>query len=123
MTGDIGNAAQTLLIANQTINIGGRPEWIQTLPKADLETARDRLHSAARRHEGLALAPLLLPVVVAFVVAAVIAVVVSDQPVDVRHRAGLLVVFLSVLMGAPVWFGLYDVRRRHRRVVEAAERR
>lgn len=119
----IGNVAQTLLIANQTVNIGGRPEWIQTLSSADLQAVRDRLHHAARKHEGIALMPLLLPIALAFLVAGLMAAAFAGETPEVRHKIGSVVLLLAALIGLPTWFALYDVRRRHRRVVEAAERR
>lgn len=118
-----GNIAQTLLIGNQTINVGGRPEWIQSLPLESLTVVRDRLYRASLRHETRALLPLLLPVVLAFLAIALLSVAIADEPLELRHRAWPLVLTLATMIGAPVWFGMYDMRRRHRRVVEAAERR
>lgn len=123
MSGQAGNIAQTLLIANQTINLGGKPEWIQTLPLADLQTARDRLHSAARHHEARAVIPLLAPIVAGVVVASILGMSMIDAPEAARHQAAPAMLWLAAAIVIPIWFGLYDMRRRHRRVVDAAERR
>lgn len=121
MTGTAGNSATTLLIANQTIHIGGEPRWIQTLSIAELHTVRDRLHRAAQHHEYRALMPLILPILLAFLVAAGLTISLSDGSAETRRQAFPMLIFLSALIGFPIWFGFYDVRRRHRRVVQAAE--
>lgn len=123
MSGQTGNIAQTLLIANQTIHIGGEPQWIQALPLDALKTARDRLHRASQRHEARAVIPLLAPIVAGVVVAGILGLSVIDAPEAARHQAGPVVLWLAAAIAIPIWFGLYDVRRRHRRVVAAAERR
>lgn len=123
MSGQTGNIAQTLLIANQTINIGGEPQWIQTLPMDALKTARDRLHRASRRHEARAVIPLLAPIVAGVVVANILGLSMIDAPEAARHQAAPAMLWLAAVIAIPIWLGLYDVRRRHRRVVAAAERR
>jgi hypothetical protein len=123
MSGQTGNIAQTLLIANQTINLGGKPEWIQALPLADLKTASARLHSAARRHEALALIVLLVPFLAAVLVIGVLSLSLLGAPEAERHQAGPVILWMGGLIAVAILFAFYDVRRRHRRVVEAAERR
>jgi hypothetical protein len=118
-----GNIAQHLYIRDQTIHIGGAPEWIQTLPLADLQTARDRLHSAARRHEALALTVLLVPFLAAVLVIGVLSLSLLGAPEADRHQAGPALLWMGGLIAVAILFALYDVRRRHRRVVAAAERR
>ena len=49
--GNATNVGHTVLIANQTLNLSGRPEWIQHLSLEDLKIAENRLHRAGMRHE------------------------------------------------------------------------
>jgi len=118
-----GNIAQYLYIRDQTIHIGGEPQWIQALPLDALKAVRDRLHRASRNHEALALIPLLAPLAVAIMAVGIFSLSLLGIPQAARHHAAPTALWLAGAIAIPTWFGLYDVRRRHRRVVESAERR
>ena len=120
-----GNVAQTILIANQTVNLSGKPEWIQSLDLDQLHEAERRLRRASTRYESAAVLPLALSfatAVVMFVFTAWFVRIFNPQPVTLPQQiiAGTVV---GVLFALQVWMYVYDVRRRSRHVVDAAERR
>lgn len=123
MTGHAGNIAHTLRIDNQTINYGGKPEWIQTLATPTLVAVGKRLQRASRWHEDRAVLPLLAPIVVALLLGAVFSILLRDVPMAARHQFGPAMLTAMALVALPVWFALYDIRRRHRKAVIAAEQR
>lgn len=117
------NVAQTVLVAHQTIYQDGKPRWIQELGLRDLEKARDRLYSASRRHENTAFMAILAPVLVAMLMLALFGMWAQHFHEALSWPDKLFVTCFCLLLAIPVWFSLYDVRRRHRQVVAAAEGR
>lgn len=97
---------------------------IQTATLKSLDQVRVNLARLIAKHEVFALMPLAIPFGIALIAGVGIDLFVTlytGAPVPKGERGILL--FLALLLGLPAWFGLHDVRRRHRRVVEQAEHR
>lgn len=118
-----GILAQTALVMHQTLNLGRGPEWIQTLTADQLQAASDRLYRASRRHENKAVLPLILPGVAVLAFAGLLFAILRVNHVAMRPTDYLSVMLICSMLAGPVWMALYDVRRRHRKVVAAAEQR
>lgn len=118
-----GLVAQTVMIEHQVINVTGHPQWIQTLELDQLKIARDRLYRASRRHESYAVLPIMVPAVVVMVIVW-LATLFSPHLHQVWTEGERYTVLLvAVLLAIPCWLSLYDIRRRHRLAVAAAEKR
>lgn len=118
-----GILAQTALVMHQTVNLGRGPEWIQTLSEDQLQAASDKLYRASRRHEDKAVLPLFLPGLAVLVLAGFFFALMRFQHVALRPDDRIAILLICSILAIPVWMGLYDIRRRHRKVVAAAEQR
>lgn len=119
----LGNVAGLVLVQNQMVNLGNRPEWIQGVDLDRLIAAQQRLEGCALRHENRALAPYLAAIAVfacAFTAAEVFARL-NGGPLSNGQAAQALV--LATVLAAGIALPLYDIRRRNRRIVAAAEQR
>jgi hypothetical protein len=119
----VANMAYNVNIAHQTIYQDGQPRWIQELPLSALELAGQRLYRASRVHEDRANITLMLPVFAAMSVFVLIAWYAKAMHMQLPTSDKILLLLFSGMLGIPVWLSCYDVRRRHRRIVEAAESR
>ena len=120
----IANAAQTIVVANQTINVNGRPEWIQDLDLAHLVDAERKLHRVSLRHEARAILPIVASIALTFVAYGALHLYFSWHGVKVANPDEHFALALpGMLIAIPIWIAFYDSRRRHRHVVRAAEQR
>lgn len=119
-----GVMAQSVLITQQTVNMGGKPEWIQNMTLDQLEIARERLYRASRRHENMTVVPVVVPIAVFLMIIALAVAGANHYHQPIRANGDRAVIaFLAGICAVPFWAGTYDIRRRHRQVMLAAERR
>ena len=120
----IGNVVQHQSIANQTINLGARVEWIQSMRISELRIAERRLLAVAGKHETRAVLPVGVPLVLTMMLLGAASEYSRNHGIKVgaTELGGLLGLALAWLV-LPVWLTFYDSRRRNRRIVEVAERR
>lgn len=121
--GQAGNVGQLVSINNQTINLGHKPEWIQALSLDDLKVAERRLYNASMRHEARAVLPLVIPAMVGMTTIWILFKAADGYPDAGTAAVKLLILITGCIIAIPVWFSLYDTRRRNREVVKVAERR
>lgn len=120
----IANAAQTIVVANQTINVNGHPQWIQDLDLGDLKAAEQKLHRVSVRHEARAILPLVSSIGLTFIAYGLLHLYFTWQGVAIAYaHEHFLMAAPGLLVAIPLWIAFYDSRRRHRRVVQAAEQR
>lgn len=118
------NAGQTILVANQTINVGGKVEWIQTLPIEKLQQFEHALTRASTRHSGRVQATLVAALgfwLVAFVLAN-ISIRSNTEEVELLTRLAFAA-FVPLPMAWWIWFLFADYRSRNREAAAAADRR
>lgn len=118
------NLAQTLLIANQTVNVGGRVEWIQTLTLPKLKEFEQALRRASTRHGGMAALPAMMSFLtwVAFFVLGNRILLGSGEEVSFLPRLSAAAIFATPF-ALFAWSLSYDSGRRHREAVRASDRR
>lgn len=103
---------------------GGAFAPIEKATTAQLNCARIHLLRLIVKHEAFALAPVMLTVGVMLLCWAFFNLLVTATVgADLSQKTRALILSASVLCSIPFWFACYDVRRRHRCVVEQAERR
>lgn len=103
---------------------GGAFAPIEKATTAQLDCARIHLLRLIMKHEVFALGPVMLTVGVMLLCWAFLNLLITlTIGVDLSQATKVLILSVSALCSIPFWFGCYDVRRRHRRVVEQAEQR
>jgi|GEM_PF-3070428 len=118
-----GNFAQVITVANQTINLGSRPEWIQSLTLEQLAEAEKRLYRASIRHENRSVVPLMAPFLVMLLVGALFTTYINAVGHEPTRADRIFFGVMALMLAFPTWLIVYDIRRRNREVVRAAERR
>lgn len=117
----IGNAGN-VYVANQTIYHNGKAIAIREVPTEALRETAERLEAAARRHDQRA-AALLWLVFAGWVVILSIAAQHFHVTTASPARAWLALAVLSGIVPFVLWFGTYDLHRRHRVAMRVAEAR
>lgn len=118
-----GNAGKLIVVGNQTINLDGQPAWIQALSLDELKIAEKRLHRASLRHESRSVLPLATPIVLFLTVGLALNAWASKFEQAPTNSQRIILLALGLLLALPIWLAMYDIRRRNREVVKAAERR
>lgn len=118
----IGNHADQIVIAAQTLNLGDGPTWLQQIDLPTLHAARERLLTTSRRHENRAwLPPLLVLSTYSLTVWLFTQLGAAAQHLTSTDHIALAI--LALPLAFFVGFMSWDIRRRDRQIVRVAERR
>lgn len=118
-----GLVATHVHIAQHVVNLGGKPELIQSLSLEQLRHVSSVLYKNSRKNENSAVGVIAMMFLPAIAVIALFVLAANHYKEPIQPNDRWIILFLSAMMSVPVATTLYDVHRRKRLLVKESERR